>query len=227
MEVRTLIAVIWDMDGVLVDTAEIHYETWIETLGEEGIPFDRETFRRTFGMNNRKVLTLLLGREPDEGEFRRIAGRKEARFREAVRGQVQPLPGVRALLEQNRARGFCQAVASSAPMENIEVLLEEMDILKYFDVIVSGANLPGKPDPAVFLEAARRLDASPEHCVVIEDSIAGVAGAKAAGMQCAAVLTTNPAEALKQADLIVESLDKLPGDWVEVLFPGLEKVREC
>lgn len=221
-----MIAVIWDMDGVLVDTSEIHYDTWIETLSEEGIPCDRETFQRTFGMNNRKVLALLLGREPTAGEFERIAGRKEARFREVMRGQVEPLPGVCDLLEQNRARGFRQAVASSAPMENIRLLLEEMDIVKYFDVIVSGADLPGKPDPAVFLEAARRLDATPEHCVVIEDSIAGVAGAKAAGMQCAAVLTTNTAEALKQADLIVERLDQLPGDWVEVLFPGREVVEE-
>ena len=99
-----------------------------------------------------------------------------------------------------------QAIASSAPPKNIEVLVQELQIGKYFDAIVSGYDIPGKPDPAVFLKAAQQVEVLPENCVVIEDAVAGVEGAKNAGMKCIAVTTTNVAEALSKADLIFDSL---------------------
>ena len=99
--------------------------------------------------------------------------------------------------------------------------MDELGLRAYFDAIVSGSDLPGKPDPAVFLEVARLIGVSPERCVVVEDAVAGVRGARRAGMKCVAVTTTNPAQLLKEADVIVERLDALPLDTFERLLAGL------
>jgi HAD superfamily hydrolase (TIGR01509 family) len=125
---------------------------------------------------------------------------------------LQALPGVRAWLERLSQQGVPMAVASSAPVENIDITLEELGLRSYFDAIVSVAGRPGKPDPLVFLESASRLGMPPERCIVVEDAIPGVEAAKRAGMKCIAVTTTNPAEALVAADLVVERLDMLPED---------------
>jgi len=212
--------VIWDMDGVLVDTGEFHFPAWSQALSEHGIPFTRELFRTTFGMNNAGILTVLLGQVPPPELLAEISNRKEQLFRQAVRGHAQPLPGVLAWLGRLRAVGLRQAIASSAPPANIDALVDELGLRTYFDAIVSGSDLPGKPDPAVFLEAACLIGVPPERCVVVEDAVAGVEGARRAGMKCVAVTTTNPAQALKEADVIVERLDALPLDTFELLLAG-------
>jgi len=221
--------VIWDMDGVLVDTGEFHFPAWSQALSEHGIPFTRELFRTTFGMNNAGILAVLLGQAPAPGLLtetftelsRSISDRKEQLFRQAVRGHAQPLAGVLAWLERLRAAGVRQAIASSAPPANIDALVDELGLRTYFDAIVSGSDLPGKPDPAVFLKAAHLLGVPPERCIVVEDAVVGVEAARRAGMKCVAVTTTNPAQALKGADVIVERLDTLPLDTFERLLGGL------
>lgn len=202
-------AALWDMDGVLVEDGEQHYLAWRETLAEVGIILDRRTFQQTFGMNNAGILEFLFGRTPPADFVREISDRKEERFRNLIRGQVQLAPGARVWLERLQAEGFLQAVASSAPQANLEALLTELHVGSFFAAVVSGAEMPGKPDPAVFLEAARRLGVPPARCVVIEDSVAGVEAAKRAGMRCLALTTTNPRSALSQADVIVDSLNQL------------------
>ena len=202
-------AIIWDMDGVLVDTGEPHYITWRDALAEEGIEYSREDFQATFGMNNHGVLTYVLGEEPDPEFAERLIEKKETEFREIIRQGIEPLPGVIDWLTRFREWGYRQAVASSAPQENIDVQVDGLDIRKYFDAIVSGAGLPPKPNPDVFLQAASEVGVSPENCVVIEDAVAGVGGAKAAGMACIAVMTTNPREKLSEADLILNDLTEL------------------
>ncbi len=212
--------VLWDMDGVLVDTGEFHYQSWAEVLSEHGIPFSREFFRDTFGMNNPGILGLLLGEDLTAELLAEISDRKEVAFRDAVRGRVQPLPGVLDWLEQLRAAGYCQGIASSAPPANIDALVDELGIRTYFDAIVSGSDLPGKPEPVLFLKVARTLGVRPECCVVIEDAVAGVEAAKRAGMRCVAVTTTVPPEALEAADLVVEGLDRLPANALRGLLTG-------
>ena len=214
--------VIWDMDGVLVDTGEFHFPAWSQVLSEHGIPFTRELFRTTFGMNNAGILTVLLGQAPPPELLAKISDRKEQLFRQAVRGHAQPLPGVLAWLERLKAAAMRQAIASSAPPANIDALVDELGLRTYFDAIVSGSDLPGKPDPAVFLEAARLIGVPPERCVVVEDAVAGVEAARRASMKCIAVTTTNPANALREADVIVERLDALPLDTFERLLAGAE-----
>jgi beta-phosphoglucomutase family hydrolase len=214
--------VIWDMDGVLVDTGEFHFQAWSRALPEYGIPFSRELFAATFGMNNAGILEVLLGQPPAPELLTEISERKEQLFRRAVRGRVQPLPGVLAWLERLKAAGMQQAIASSAPPANIDALVDELGLRDYFDAIASGFDLPGKPDPALFLKVARLISVPPERCVVVEDAVAGVGGARRAGMKCIAVTTTNPAHALNEADVIVERLDTLSLDTFERLLTDAE-----
>lgn len=210
--------IIWDMDGVLVDTGEEHYLSWAEALAPAGIPFSRELFRAIFGMNNQGSLEYLTGRKPEPAFVARISEQKEILFRELMRGRARPLPGVLHWLERFRQLGYQQAIATSAPHANIDVLIDELQIRPYFEAIVSGFDLPAKPDPAVFLKAATQLGLEPGDCVVIEDSIAGVQGARRAGMKCIAVATTNPAERLSSADLVLNSLEELDEDALKKLF---------
>jgi HAD superfamily hydrolase (TIGR01509 family) len=204
--------VLWDMDGVLVDTAEFHFQTWLEALSAYGIPLTRDSFRTTFGMNNAGTLAALLGEAPSPELVDEIGERKERQFRQVIRGQVRPLPGVLAWLERLQSEGVRQGVASSAPPANIDVLLDELGLRPFFDVIGSGSDLPPKPDPSLFLQVARLLGVPAGRCVVVEDSVAGVQAARRAGMGCIAVTTTSPPDRLEEADLIVERLDRLPED---------------
>lgn len=213
-------AVLWDMDGVLVDTGEFHYRSWDAVLPDYGISFTREFFRDTFGMNNAGILSLLLGERLTPELLSEISDRKEQQFREAIRGNAQPLPGVLDWLRRLRGEGFRQGIASSAPPANIDTLVDELGMRPYFEAIVSGVDLPGKPEPALFLKVARQLNVPPEGCIVVEDAVAGVQAAKRAGMGCIALTTTNSANALSEADIVVPRLDSLPADAFQRLLEG-------
>ena len=211
-------AIIWDMDGVLVNTGEYHYQAWKQTFSELDVPFSKEQFRATFGMNNAGILKLICGENLPPDKEQRISEHKEELFREAVKGKAKLLPGVENTLKNFSKWNLKQAIASSAPPKNIEVLVKELEIGKYFDTIISGFDIPGKPDAGVFLKAARLLNVEPERCVVIEDAVAGVEGAKRAGMKCIAVTTTNTPDALSEADLIFDSLEELKQHTLFALF---------
>lgn len=198
---------LWDLDGVLVDTGEFHYTSWVELLPRYGLSMTRERFTATFGMNNTGVLTNLLGYEPAPEYVAEVGGIKEAAFRAAVKGHGKLLPGVHQLLENLRQLGVQQAVASSAPMENIDVLIDETGIRHYFSAIVSALGKPSKPDPWVFLTAAEKIGIPPQFCTVVEDAVAGVDAAHRARMRCIAVTNTNPPEKLQAAERVVGSLE--------------------
>ena len=206
------------MDGVLADTSPLHFATWDQILTKEGIPFDRQKFHRIYGLKNRDLLPYLTGKPVESEWAEQVAARKEQAFRQILPGKLLPLPGVVDWLKRFQAHGCKQAVASSAPPENVEALVDELQIRPYFDALVTPGDLPGKPDPAVFLLAARILNTSPKYCLVIEDSIPGVQAAKLGGMRCLAVTTTNPPEALTQADLVVETMAQLTEQQVISLF---------
>jgi beta-phosphoglucomutase len=204
--------VLWDMDGVLVDTGEFHFQAWSQILPEYGLSISREFFRSTFGMNNAGLLSVLFGEAPAPERVTRISDHKEQLFRQIVQGHAQPLPGVVVWLERLKDAGARQAIASSAPPANIDTLVDELGLRAYFDAVVTGYDMPGKPDPAVFLKAARLIGVPSERCIVVEDAVAGVEAAQRAGMKCIAVTTTNPASALRKADIVVDRLDTLPDD---------------
>ncbi len=211
-------SVIWDMDGVLVDTGELHYFAWSQTLPAFDIPFSHKLFQKTFGMNNAGVLAYLLGEAPTDEFVKRVSDAKEALFRNLIRGKAILLPGVAIWLERLRETGYTQAIASSAPPANIDALVDELNIRAWFDVIVSGFDLPGKPNPDTFLKSARLLGTAPARCIVVEDATAGVEAAKRAGMKCVAVTTTNPASLLQDADVIVEDMTMLDANTFDRLL---------
>lgn len=215
-------AVIWDMDGVLADTGRLHFAAWQRTLAEYGIRFDEALFRQTFGMNNESLLRRLLGERFSRPLVDEITNLKETRFRAALPGRLNLLPGALPLLRTLHEHGLTQAIGSSAPQPNIDAIVEALGIAGYLDAIVSAAEMPGKPDPAVFLRAAELLGARPARCIVIEDAAVGVAAAHSAGMKCVAVTTTNPATALKMADLVVTSLETLDLSRLFALIDGMD-----
>jgi len=212
------LGVLWDMDGVLVDTGEFHYRSWEQILAEIGVPFDRGRFKAAFGKNNADTLAFFLGHPPAAELLHSVSERKERLFRQIIHGHVEALPGVHLWLERLRSLGARQVVASSAPQENIDFLVDELGLRPYFVALCAGHSIPGKPDPTLFLQAAGILGLQPKDCIVIEDSLAGLEAARRAGMKRIAVATTNPAEVLFSADLVVERLDQLKVEDFEKLI---------
>jgi HAD superfamily hydrolase (TIGR01509 family) len=214
--------VIWDLDGVLADTTEAHFQAWGEALSAWGVPFDRSLFDRLFGMNNVDTLTELLGRAPTQEELTGIAGHKEEIFRQHAGELVRPMPGAVRLLDELEQGGWVQGVASSSPGENIDLLVDAFGIRRYFAAILSGDGLPaGKPDPTLFLQTAQALHLPPERCVVVEDAPAGVEAARRAGMPCIAVATTRPRETLGPGTVFADLKGVNVQTFTDVLRAGL------
>jgi beta-phosphoglucomutase len=189
--------VIWDLDGVLADTAEAHFRCWVTALAEKEIPLDRPTFDGLFGMNNRDMLAQLLGRPPEPSELETITGRKEEIFRMEAQWLVRPMPGALSLLKKLEEAGWIQAITSSTPRANVELVLGILGIRQRFQAVLSGEELSAsKLEPTLFLRAAEALGLSPERCVVVEDAPEGVEAAYKAGMPCMGVATTNSRETL-------------------------------
>ena len=204
-------AVLWDVDGTLIDSSEYHWLSWRDSLAAEGFPLTREQFAATFGQRNDEILRLYFGADYPAAEVGRVADAKEEAYRRLVRERgISPLPGVRPWLERLRARGWRQAVASSAPRLNLDAILDALRLRDYFAAVVSAEDVTaGKPDPQVFLVAAERLGVPPSSCVVVEDAPAGVEAARRARMRAVGVLSSHPA---LDADLSVRTLEELPDD---------------
>lgn len=201
-------AVIWDMDGVIADTSIYHRQAWQQALQKRGVNYTEEDFRRGFGQRNEEIIKSVLGEETSVAEIKAISKEKEERFRSLVKPNIKLLPGVIELIKALTQYKFKLALASSTPMENLILLTGKLGVKGYFQVIVSAEDVTiGKPDPQVFLMAAKKLGVEPGDCVVIEDAVTGVTAARRAGMICLAVTNTNLRENLKEADLIVDTLE--------------------
>jgi beta-phosphoglucomutase len=216
-------AVIWDVDGTMVDTAELHYEAWKRLAGELGVPFSRADFTATFGQRNPEIIGQLLGTHYTDAEVADLGFRKEEYYRAAARHGITLLPGARALIEGLHAAGMAQAIGSSAPRENVDLILSLTGLERFFGAVIACEDTQrGKPDPQVFQMAAARLGATPTRCLVLEDAVAGVQAAKAGGMRCIAVTFVghHPQEKLRAAgaDLVVESLERVSVETVRGLL---------
>ena len=207
-------AVIFDWDGVVVDSSAHHERSWEVLAARRGLALPPDHFKKGFGKKN-AVIIPELGWAQDPDEVDKLGREKEEIYRDLVRRHgIAPLPGVRELLAALQAEGIRAAVGSSTEMANLDALLDMMELRQFFSAIVSADDVTlGKPDPAVFLLAARRLAADPGECVVIEDALVGIEAARRAGMQVLAVATTNPLEALGAASRAVASLSEIgPAD---------------
>lgn len=220
---NTTPAVIWDVDGTLLDSADQHYRAWVGFAADIGRPFTRADFAATFGMRNPEIIRQLFDPASTDAVCADLGARKEGYYRAAVRAEgVTLLPGVADLLRGFAAAGWPQAVGSSAPRGNLDLLLDVTQTATYFAAVVTGDDVSrGKPDPEVFLTAAAKLGADPHRCVVFEDAAAGVQAARAAGMKCVAVTFVghHPADALRAAgaDVVVGSLEEITVEEVAAL----------
>src|SRR5205085_4748542 len=175
-------AVLWDVDGTLIDSREYHWLSWHGALAAENFQITREQFERTFGRRNEEILGAYFP-DYDAEEIARVGEAKETAYRELVRaGGIELLPGVRVWLERLRAEGWLQALASSAPRLNLDAIVYALDLEDFFNAVASAEDVTeGKPSPQVFLAAASKLCVEPTACVVVEDAPAGTEAARRAG----------------------------------------------
>lgn len=211
-------AVIWDMDGVIVDSGPFHLKSWQYAFKKKGVEFLTADFQQNFGRRNDAIVRTVLGPVSDE-VVSEVANSKEEFFRDQIRHHIRAFPGAVTLIRELARHKFMMAIASSAPMENIDLILTGLEIQDCFQVIVTGREVAeSKPSPLIFLKAAEKLGVSAPEAVVFEDAIAGVEAAKRAGMKCVAITNTNAARALTKADLVVDSLENMDVTRLETLY---------
>jgi beta-phosphoglucomutase len=217
----TMPAVIFDVDGVLVDSYQAHFASWKSLYHELGRDYTEAAFAADFGRTSRDILRRTLGDTLSEERIRTLDERKEALYRDLLREQFPAMDGAIRLIDALVDDGFVLAVGSSAPLENIVLSLEKLGRTAAFSAIVTGADVTrGKPDPQVFQLAAERLGISPTRCAVIEDAVHGVEAARRAGMVSIGLTGTVPRERLTAADLVVDHLDELSPNTIQELIDG-------
>lgn len=211
-------AVLWDLDGTLVDSEEYHWQSWQHALALDGLRVTYDDFKNTFGQRNEAILRGWLGADTHVDRINRIADAKETEYRRlAAEHGLTPLPGAAEWLVRLHADGWNQAIASSAPRLNVDVMLRALGLEPYFDAIVASEDVTrGKPAPEVFLAAATRLGVSRDRCVVVEDAAAGIEAARRAGMRSIGVSRA----ATLRADVFVRSLEDLDLDAFDRLVPS-------
>lgn len=182
-------AVIFDLDGVLVSTDDMHRRAWEKLAKRLGIPFDDETNRKLLGLSRMESLDIILGGRPFTAEQKQeLAEEKNQSYRELISQMTPADVSFDVLLTLNtlKAQGFLTAIGSSS--KNAPVIVEKTSLGRFFDAIADGNCITrSKPDPEVFLKAAEMLEISPENSMVIEDAEAGIAAARAGGFYCASI----------------------------------------
>jgi beta-phosphoglucomutase len=203
-------AVIFDLDGVLVDSYQAHFASWRRMYSELGVDYGEEAFAADFGRTSRDILRRNMGDVASDERILELDARKESHFRDIVRESFPAMEGAVELIDSLAADGFRLAVGSSGPPENIALCLEKLGRAGKFAAIVTGADVTrGKPDPQVFLLAAEKLNVPPARCVVVEDAVHGIEAAGRAGMKRVGLTGTNSAAQLGDADLVVSSLKEI------------------
>lgn len=216
-------AVIFDMDGVLVDSNPFHIQKWVELLTRHRIPFNREDLpTQILGQRNDTALRLFFGSQLSDEDRRRHSEELEEKFRTVFRPHAKPLAGLERLCAEIQCAAIPMAVASSAMTKNVEFIVDALGFRRYFRALVTGDEVVRpKPDPEIYLKAAAKLEIEPGACVAFEDSFVGVEAAKRAGMKCVAIASTFPSQELKGqtlADLVVQSFGELNVGLLRQLF---------
>ncbi len=222
------IGCIFDWDGTIVDSGRTHEYTWIELASSRNLPLIDNFFEITFGKRNVEIITKILNWTDDLTLAQEMSDQKEELYRKIVAERGIPLiDGVEDFLQSLLDAGFVCAIGSSTPRKNLDVTVEKLGFGKFFKTFAASEDVArGKPAPDVFLVAAERLGLSPEHCVVFEDSLAGIQAGVAAGMKNVAVATTNNVDFWENArslptdfsDLIIENFSDISAVDIKKLF---------
>jgi len=200
-------AVIFDMDGTLIASTEADYLAWKRLFAEYGIDLTFENYFPLLGKKSADVTKYQLHLTGDD--VAEALQKKLVYFDEVIaENGIQLIPYADVLVKSVKQYPVKMALATSSRKHKMEKVMKLVGLLSYFDVTVSGNEIEnGKPAPDIFIEAAERLQVSADECVVFEDAASGVQAAKAAGMKCVAITTTHPAEALQQADMVIDSFE--------------------
>ncbi len=214
--------VIFDWDGVVIDSSAQHERSWEILAQEISKPLPEGHFKLGFGKKNQVIIPGILQWASDEEEIQQLADRKEEIYRELVKQSgVHILPGARELLAALREEGIPAAVGSSTPRGNLKAIFAATGLDEYFQAVVCGDDVTnGKPAPDVFLLAAEKLGLPAADCLVIEDAHAGIEAALRAGCPVLAVATTNPLSDLGAATAAVESLIGITPDFLRSVSSG-------
>ncbi|TAK15581.1 MAG: HAD family phosphatase [Acidobacteria bacterium] len=206
---------LWDLDGTLADSREFHWRAWRDTMAGAGVTITEAQFSASFGQRNDAIIPAWLGARATPAVIRHLGDAKEALYREFVtRDGIAPLPGAADWVRELDAAGWRQAIASSAPRANVELMARVLGFSAFMTALIGAEDVRhGKPAPDVFLAAAAAVGASPQQCVVVEDAAAGVEAAHRGGMACVGVGDIG----VEAADVRVTSLDRLPPDVFETL----------
>lgn len=199
-------AFIFDMDGTLVDNMHFHSEAWKQMLLENGIETDAQEFLiKTAGKTNREIIPNFFKGETEE-RLLELGLRKETIYRELFLPERRAIEGAIEFLEAAKSLRVRMAVATAAPVANMEFILDGLDLRRFFDAITTAADVVnGKPNPEVFLKSAEKLKIEPKHCLVFEDAINGFEAASRAGMKSIGIATVNSIDEILRLPSVVEA----------------------
>lgn len=199
-------AVIFDLDGTLLDNNSYHLKSWLEYLQTIGREISEEEYNANInGRTNTDVIKYIYGRQLSDEEILKYTLEKEALYRELYKPFIKPINGLIDFLEILKEKRIPTAIATSGIQPNIDFMFEEVPIRQYFQEVVNSSHITkGKPDPEIYLKTASLLKVPPHNCLVFEDAVVGIKAAKAAGMKVIAVATTQTKEELSIADMIVD-----------------------
>ncbi len=213
-------ALIFDMDGTIVDNMGFHTQSWITFFARRGRDIDAdEFFRTTAGRQGKEIIRSYMGEDLQDEEVLLLNHEKEAVYRELYAPHRKAVEGFEDLVADARSQGIALAVGTAAPPANVEFTLDGLDLRRHFDTVVGATDVArGKPHPDVFIEAARRCGAEPANCIVFEDAPLGVEAARRAGMRCVVITTTLPAEAFAEFDNVVRIVSDFSELSLDALF---------
>ena len=214
------IAVLFDMDGVIVHTNPYHKKAFKIFLDKHDISIsDHDLKEHVYGRTNEEIFPYIFGDKYTQEKGKEWADEKEAMFRDLYKEDVEPVRGLLDFLDELQRRKIKTAVGTSAPVENMDFIMDSLDLRHYFDAFLHSAHVSkGKPDPEIYLKAAEELDVKPEFCVVFEDSIAGVKAGLNAGMKVVAVATTHTADEFDGAHLVIDDFEGFSVEKLSSLF---------
>lgn len=214
-------AVIFDMDGVIIDSEPFHLDICLELFKKLNITMPEDEYKTYIGVSNTSMWTTIKNKYFLKESVNELAMLQTNACIEYLKEKDEkPISGVVEILESLKQNEIKIALASSSPMEGIRLVLDKFNISHYFQAVISGENLErGKPAPDIFLNAAKMLKVEPQFCTVIEDSNHGVSAAKAAGMKCIGFQNPNSGnQDLKAADMTVNSLKDLNLEVIKRLY---------
>lgn len=213
MIANNICAVIFDLDGVIVDNMKYHKLAWKKFLEKYAASIDINTFSRHFGKRNEVLLKMVFNRRLSPEEVKKYGEEKESLYRELYAEDIETIPGLLEFLKLLKKKKIKTAVASAAPPVNVDFVLNKTGIREFFNVVLNAEDVKkGKPDPEIYLKTAHNLACSPRSCLVFEDSIPGLQAAKNAGMKVIALTTTYPPAELRDADLIINDFTEVDLD---------------